>query len=194
MHSFSTGAIAGLACMLSALAPYRVVAQVPSAVAPQLPRDSAASDENGPRVAACVSAGIGRGTVSGLAGVARASISVGPLLVSYRLSDIEPFLGAGVGVQDAAALVGLRTRGLRFFQTASLGYARANPVKDPAAFNDSGTQRTVSPSVAALAYDYAAHATLAIAGVAASLSGIIGPSQVSYAAFTVNLELGWFGR
>jgi hypothetical protein len=157
MPPLSIAAIAGLACMLSALATHHVSAQVPPSVALQHPRDSTATDENDPRVAGWVSLGLGGGTVSGLAAVARADVSVGRVPVSYRLGSIEPFFDSGAGVQDRAVLIGLRTTGLRFFQTASLGYARANPVRDPVPFNDSGKERTVSPSVAALAYDYTAH-------------------------------------
>ena len=194
MPLLSTAAFTGLVFMLNALIPRHVVAQVPGAVTQRVLSDSAARDDYFPRVAAWVSLGLGSGTVSGLAVVARANVSVGLVLVSYRLSDIEPFFDAGGGVQDAAVLVGLRTRDLRFFQTASLGYARANPVRDPVPFNDSGTPRTVGSSVAALAYDYTVHANAVIPGVAGSVSGIIGPSRVSYGAFTITVELGWFGR
>ena len=62
------------------------------------------------------------------------------------------------------------------------------------AFNDAGVPRKVSPSVAALAYDYTVHANAVKAGVAASLSGLVGPSGVTYTAFTLTVELGWFGR
>jgi hypothetical protein len=144
-----------------------------------------------PLVAAWVSAGVGTGGVqvqnggSSVAGVARVSASVGPWLLTYRASDVGPFMSAGSGVRDAGILAGVRTSGHRAFASAALGYARANPYHS----NDPS-----EPSVGVMAYDVAVHANAFVPGIALAFSGDVGPSRATYVAVTLSAELGWFGR
>jgi hypothetical protein len=144
-----------------------------------------------PLVAVWVSGGVGSGGVqvqnggSSVAGVARASASVGPWLLTYRSSDVGPFMTAGTGVRDAGILAGVRTSGHRAFASAALGYARANPYHS----NDPS-----EPSVGVMAYDVAVHANAYVPGIALAFSGDVGPSRATYVAVTLSAELGWFGR
>jgi hypothetical protein len=146
-------------------------------------------------IAAWASVGLGSGAVHGtagglLAGMVRAHVSVGSLLLTYRGSDVGPFIAAGDGVSDDAVLAGVRTRGRRLFASTALGYARASHYHQC----DGCGVTTVDPGVGVLAYELAMHANLVVPGIAVSFSGNIGPSRVRYSAFTVALELGWFGR
>lgn len=146
-------------------------------------------------VAAWGSVGLGTGNTQaqgggGVAGVVRGNVSIGPWLVTYRGSDVGPFISAGSGVRDAGILAGMRTGGHRLFGSAALGYARANPYHQ----SDNSSYATVAPSVGALAYDFTLHANAYVPGIALSMSGDIGPSNSTYSAFTLSVELGWFGR
>lgn len=147
------------------------------------------------RVAAWGSVALGTGDTraqggsGGLAGVVRANVSVGPWLVTYRGSDVGPFISAGSGVRDAGILAGMRSGGHRLFGSAAIGYARANAYHQ----SDNASYPDVAPSVGVLAYDATLHANAYVAGIALSMSGAVGPSHTTYSAFTVGVELGWFG-
>ena len=134
----------------------------------------------------------GSGSGSPLAGVLRANLSIGRLLVMARASDVGPFLGGGPGVSDMALLVGVRSPGRRAFLTAAGGVAAATPYQ--ASCFDCGGGHHNGATVAALAFDVGLHANYLVPGVAAGISGAIGPSSVTHAAFTVAVELGWFGQ
>ena len=165
-------------------------------VAAQSATDSTTPTTNWhPPVAAWGSVGLGPGRTQeapggGVAGVVRANVSVGPWLLMYRANDVGPFISAGSGVRDAGILAGMRTGGHRLFGSAALGYARANSYHQ----SDNSSYPDVAPSVGALAYDFALHANAYVAGLALSFYGDIGPSHTTYSAFTLSLELGWFGR
>jgi hypothetical protein len=127
--------------------------------------------------------------MSGIGGVLRETISVGPALIMARQSDFGPFIGAGSGVQERGLLLGARTGGRRLFATGALGYVRANPYHQ----SDNNSNTDVQPSVGALGYDVTVHANAIVVGLALALSGNIGPSKSSYSAITLNVEAGWFG-
>lgn len=145
---------------------------------------------------AWASVGLGTGNTgavdgsSDIAGVLRATASVGPWLATYRTGDIGPFISAGSGVRDNGVLAGMRTGGHRIFASAAVGYARATPYHQ----SDNSSYPTIAPSVGALAYELTLHANAVVPGLALSMFGDIGPARSSYSAFTVSVELGWFGR
>jgi hypothetical protein len=112
------------------------------------------------------------------------------LLLSYRGSDVGPFMGSGNGVRDEAALLGVRSGGRRLFGSAAIGYARAAHYYTC----DGCGMGIVDTGVGVLAYDVMAHANIIVPGIAVSFSGNIGPSRVAYSAVTFALELGWFGK
>ena len=126
----------------------------------------------------------------GVAGALRASVSAGPWLVTYRDSDVGPFISAGSGVRDRSLLAGVRSNGHRAFATAAVGFASAQP------YHQSDNQSTpdLAPSVGALAYEVSLHANAYVPGLAVSMFGALGPRTSKYSAFTLSLELGWFGR
>ena len=144
-------------------------------------------------IAAWASAGVGLGRVASqegnaLATVERANLSAGPVLFTYRRSDVAP-LEAGNGVRDAGVLVGVRSRGRRLFAAPAVGYVQARPSRRC----DCGDPRQFGASVGAFAYDLTLHANAKVLGVALSLSGVAGPRRVRYLAGTVAVEAGWFG-
>jgi hypothetical protein len=148
-----------------------------------------------PPLAIWASVGVGTGHVNGsndggVAGALRASVSVGPWLLSYREFGLGPLIGSGDGVRDRALLAGMRTGGHRLFASAALGHGTATH------YLQRGEQSAalVDPPVDALAYDAALHANFELLGLALNLSGNVGPARVAYSAVTLALELGWFGR
>ena len=148
-----------------------------------------------PSVAVWGSAGIGNGSAppnstSKLAGITKVSLSVGPVALSFRSSDVGPFIGAGDGVRDNGLLGGVRTGGRRLFGSAAVGFANASHYHQC----DQCGRTDVDPSVGVMAYDVTVHANLLVFGAAASFSGVVGPTRVRYSAVTVGLEMGWFGR
>lgn len=173
-----------------------LVAVCPHAARTQVLVDSSSVVSRPSRpIAAWASVGLGSGHVHAepngmLTGVIRANMSVGSLLLTYRGSDLGPFISAGTGVRDEAVLVGARTGGRRLFGSVALGYARATPYHQC----DQCGVTTVDPGVGVLAYDVTMHANVIVPGIAAAFSGNIGPSRARYSAITVGLELGWFGR
>lgn len=122
----------------------------------------------------------------------RANVSVGPLLLTYRTSDLgPPFGNGGTGVRDQAILAGLRTGGHRAFGSAALGYARAEQ------YETGGAQCSAPQActhAGAMAVDLSLHVNWLVPGLAVSYSGTVGPAPVAYSAYTLALELGWFGR
>lgn len=161
-----------------------------SALAATADRASAQEVPAGPDVTAWISAGLGTANIPGVVAVLREAISVGPALLMVRQADIDPFIGAGSGVRERGLLVGARTGGRRLFATAALGYVRANPYHQ----SDNSSYPVVQPSVAAVGYDATLHANAILLGLALGLSGNIGSSNTSYAALTLSVEAGWFGR
>jgi hypothetical protein len=173
-----------------------LIAAVPHVALAQSAVDSSEVVPHASRaIAAWASVGFGPGQVHGsgsgaLAGEIRVNVSVGSLLLMYRGSDVGPFIGAGDGVRDDAALLGVRAGGRRLFGSASLGYARAAHYH---ACDGCGAPY-VDSGVGVLAYDVTGHANYIVPGIAVSLSGDLGPSRAAYSALTVGLELGWFGK
>lgn len=148
-------------------------------------------------VAAWASAGVGPGKVGEqrsdpIAGVARATVSVGPWVLAYRSTDVGPFFGTGDGVRESSLLAGMRTGGHRLFATAEAGFSGATWYHSGGI--DSGGYRTSAPREVALAYDVSLHANAIVPGIALSVFGDLGPGKSSYSAFTLSVELGWFGQ
>ena len=175
---------------LRALAVLLAVVAVPRTASAQF------ESETAPRfsvpVAAWGSVGLGPGNPpdhrSGVAGIVRANASAGPFLLGYRYTDAGPFISAGSGVREKGVLAGVRTGGHRLFGSAALGYARSTPY-----YQSDNNGPTDSPSAGVLAYDATVHANAYVVGLALSLSGGIGRSNVTYSAVTLSLEAGWFG-
>jgi hypothetical protein len=146
-------------------------------------------------VAAWASASLGPGSVGkspagGVASALSGTLSVGPLLVIVRGSDVGPYMSAGDGVNASSVLVGARTSGSRLFASGALGLSRARHYHE---CDQCGYRTTDSPSDA-LAYDVTLHANAYVVGLALSLSGNAGSGVASYSAVTLGVELGWFGR
>jgi hypothetical protein len=174
-----------------------LIATGPHAARAQSPDDADSSTAGRYPVAVWGSLGIGTGKLRGAnggsaVGVIRGNVSVGPLLLTYRGSDVGLFLfpGSGDGVREDGALVGLRTDGRRIFASAALGFAGASTYH---VCDGCGAQR-VDPRVGVLAYDVMIHANYLVPGIHASLSGSVGPARVTHYATTIGLELGWFGQ
>jgi hypothetical protein len=140
-------------------------------------------------IAAWASVGLGS-TSRGVAGQVRETISAGPLLVMLRQSDDGPFISAGAGVKNHDILVGVRSGGHRLFASAALGYGSAEWYHQ----GDQCTCYTTRHAVAVATYDVTLHANAFVPGLSAGFSGNLGARDVSYSAFMLSLELGWFGR
>ena len=167
----------------------------PRLLTAQSSADTAVPPVHLPPVAAWGFFGLGSGGVpphseSQLAGVAKLNLSVGHVMLSYRNTDVGPFISAGDGVRDNGLLGGVRTGGHHLFASAVLGLANVSHYHQC----DQCGRLDVDPSVRVMAYDFTAHANYRVLGVAASFTGVTGPASVRYAAFTVGLEAGWFGR
>lgn len=144
-------------------------------------------------VAAWVSGGLGVGFIDAspdnqIAQIVRVNVSAGPLLLTYRQSDAGPF-ESGDGVRDGAMLVGVRSSGRRLFAAGALGYAEARPYHRCECSGGPEFERQAH----GLAYDVTLHANAVIPGVAVSFSGVTLAPRARYMAFTLALELGWFG-
>jgi hypothetical protein len=126
-----------------------------------------------------------------IAGLLRGTVSVGPWLASYRVTDIGPFLSSGNGIIDNAFLVGLRSDGRRLFASAEVGYSHTSPYYS--ASMDAGGRRSFQGSQSAMAFDLGLHATVDLAGLSLALSGAVGPARSTYAMTSLSVELGWFG-
>ena len=178
-----------LACLaLSGTSPRLLTAQSSAAT-------SVSAAHSRPSVAVWGSAGVGSGggtfsRTSQLAGITKVNLSVGPVVLSFRSSDVGPFISAGDGVRDNGLLGGLRTGGRRLFGSAAVGFANASHYHQC----DQCGRTDVEPPAGVMTYDVTAHANLRVLGAAASFSGVVGPARVRYSAFTVGLEVGWFGR
>jgi hypothetical protein len=171
-----------------------LIAASPRALRAQYSDEADSSNTRNP-IAGWVALGLGSGHLRGGNGglftsVTRANVSVGPWLLTHRESDAGPFMDAGKGVREDALLLGMRTNWRRIFASGALGYGRASSYHQ---CDQCGMTR-VDPRVGTFAYDVGIHANLVVPGIYASISGSTGPSAVSYSAFTVGLELGWFGR
>ena len=128
----------------------------------------------------------GGGVLTSLGGGVAASY--GPLLGMVRVTDSEQ-LFVGPGVRDDALLVGVRSRDDHLFAAGAVGIARATAFQTT---DGSGTI-TGSPRTT-FGYDGSVHAAFRAAGIALSVSGVVGPQKTSYVAVALGVELGWFGR
>lgn len=168
----------------------------PGALAAQFAPDTLAVVKTRLPVAAWVAFGAGPGTVSGsstglLAGAARVNLSVGAMLLTARTSEVGPVFSAGPRVRDNALLAGLRSADRRVFATGAVGVASAQRVRDG---TTSCGPAQDCPRVTALTWDVGFHANYIVPGISASWSGVGGAGSVSYSAFSLAVELGWFGR
>jgi hypothetical protein len=92
------------------------------------------------------------------------------------------------GVQDYAALAGVRSRGDHRFAAAAVGLGLATPIGGSNDLYSLRPDRQLD-----LAYDFSAHAAYRVGGFAISLSGVVGPARASYVALSLGAEPGWFG-
>lgn len=76
------------------------------------------------------------------------------------------------------------------FGAAAVGVASVAPCHKC----DCDEAQTAPPRKYALACDLSAHVNVPVVGFAFGFVGAMGPAQATYQAFTVSLELGWFGR
>jgi len=142
------------------------------------------------------SVGLGSGQVGNssstslLSGTLRISLARGPLMVTYRDNDIGPLFSSGEDVRDTGVLIGGRTSGQRAFFSGTIGYAQARSSHQ---CENCGSSRSTG-SNGVLAYDIMAHVNYIIPGLAVSLSGAMGPSNVAYHTVGLNVEMGWFGQ
>src|SRR5215831_9741514 len=146
-----------------------------------------------------ISAGLGAGTSWGersLAGVVAGWYSAGPIAAGVRLGAAA----AGPGFSDSphearndqAFLIGARTRRSRVFLLGAVGVARVTSFSDLCV---PGPCARFSPfNTTEAAYAVEAHTSLVFAGVGASMFGALGARSVSYNAFALTLDVGWFGR
>jgi hypothetical protein len=174
---------------------FALVGTSPRLLTAQSSADASRAPVHLPSVGLWGSFGLGNGqlarsSTSQFTAIGKVNLSVGPAMLSFRTSDIGPFIAAGDGVRDNGLLGGVRTGWRHLFGSAALGFANASHYHEC----DQCGVTDVSPSVGVMVYDVTAHANLFVLGVAASFSGIVGPERVRYSAFTVGLEAGWFGR
>jgi hypothetical protein len=161
----------------------------PHVVLSQTAADTATSDWP---VAAWASGSLGVGSVENqddgvLAQALRLTMSIGPLLFTYRKTDNGPW-GSGDGVREGAILAGVRSPRRRVFVAGALGYGEARPTHRS---EGGGSDR--GPQVHGLAYDLTVHANAVVPGVAVVLAGITRAPTVNCFTVSLALELGWFG-
>jgi len=92
------------------------------------------------------------------------------------------------GEQDYAVLAGVRSPGDGLFVVGAAGLAQSvrSDIRD--SFGALISQRRLAP-----AFDLSAHADYRVAGLSLTVSGVLGPPSVRYAALSLGAELGWFG-
>jgi len=194
-HSIAAGAV------LCILAPFALAAQ--SATGAAAIDDSGAvrvqTSTNPWAQRGWLSAGLGTGTSWGyrsLAGVVAGWYSVGPIAAGVRLGAAAagpPFSDSpNESRNDQAFLIGARTRRSRAFILGAVGVARVTSFSDLCV---PGPCARFSPfNTTEAAYAVEAHTSLVFAGVGASVFGALGARSVSYNAFALTLDVGWFGR
>lgn len=118
--------------------------------------------------------------------------SYGSMLAMVRATDTEvwSFNDSGSnGVQDYGLLAGLRSRGDRLFVAGAVGIAQATPVGGTSGVGTLTPDRRLAP-----AFDVSAHADYVAAGIALTISGVLGPNAgTRYLAVSLEADLGWFG-
>jgi hypothetical protein len=123
-----------------------------------------------------------------IAVVTTASYRVGFGMLRVAYNERFSFETPDSGVQDYAALAGVRSRGDRLFVTGAAGLALATPIGGSNDLYSLHPDRHI-----AIAYDLSTHADRRIGGLALALSGVVGPATVTYVALSLHAELGWFG-
>src|SRR5689334_3793332 len=100
--------------------------------------------------------------------------SYGSMLAMVRATDTERCCSIDSpsnGVQDYALLAGLRSRGDRLFVAGAAGIARATPIGGTTGVGTLTPDRRLAP-----AFDVSAHGDLVAAGIALTISGVLGPN------------------
>lgn len=129
------------------------------------------------------SAGASLPSVAGGVGASR-----GPIVGLIRASTAMRGVFSDVpttGLQDLAALAGMRSQAEHLVVVAAAGVAEARQTGEPSIGSPNPTQ-------AALAYDLSAHATSHMAALALAFSGVVGPARVRYAALSLEVDFGRF--
>jgi hypothetical protein len=133
-------------------------------------------------------ASIGAGVSNlGLAGILSASLSRGPLVITFRGAGAENVSDYGDEISDRALLAGVRTSGNSRFARATIGIARARRSVDS---DLPGVQR---PARTGIAFEVKGMAAGEGSGLGLSLFGVVGPNQTSYVGTALTLNFGWFG-
>ena len=146
-----------------------------------------------------LSAGLGAGTSWGersLAGVVAGWYSAGPIAAGVRLGAAAAGPGFSdsphEGRNDEAFLIGARTPRSRAFILGAVGVARVTSFSDLCV---PGPCARFSPfNTTEAAYSIEAHTDFVFAGVGATMFGALGARSVSYNAFALTLDVGWFRR
>jgi hypothetical protein len=115
--------------------------------------------------------------------------SYGAILGMFRATDTERLsFSSAPGVQDYAVLAGARSRGDRLFVVGAAGIAQAMTTNTTGPTGAPNSNRQFVP-----AFDLSAHADYRVAGLALTVSGVVGPKNIRYVAISLGAELGWFG-
>jgi hypothetical protein len=142
-----------------------------------------------------ISLGLGAGSwpSGSLAGIAAGWYSVGPVVAGVRFGGTTQlrFDETGEERNDAAFLVGLRTRESRRFLLAAIGTAKVSSTSN---LCSGGCAQTSPFNTTEAAYALEAHANFKLLGVGATMFGALGPPSSRYNSFALTLDVGWFGR
>ncbi|HKW47131.1 MAG TPA: hypothetical protein VJN70_06790 [Gemmatimonadaceae bacterium] len=136
-----------------------------------------------------ISLGVGAGGGRTIAGELSGWYSVGAFVGGVQWLEGSTFSSDAMHRQ-VAVLAGLRTRGTRFFTAGALGLASAEFAPDTHGIY---TRQRFPSAKAALAFSAQTIANVPVAGLSLGSSGALGARDVSYAAVTLAVCVGWFG-
>jgi hypothetical protein len=124
------------------------------------------------------------------------SFSYGRAVLVARATDAFDGIDGYTSTKESSVLGGLRVGGPHLYLITAVGAAKVRWE------DNSCSSFSCGPGVPpvdeldrmGMAYDVGVHLGKWIAGLAVNLSGVTGPSRGRLTAFTVSIELGWFGR
>ena len=134
--------------------------------------------------------GLGPGSLRGsLAASYGGSYSPGPLIFTIRHSGADQIWFGG-RIEETAFLAGYRSHGKRAFWSAQLGESAIHRAHT---CDCSGGDWT-GPTKSAVAFELAAQANYAVAGVGVDVFGTLQPPSRRYAGVALVVQFGWFGE